>query len=142
MPALCPHPTCPPLTDTAALDYLSTFAVSLPLVASPLLLTGLATQHIFHLAPPVTRDQLASALMPGLCSGCLWAVANVLSVQATMHLGQAIAFPLTQLCIIVCALWGILYFQEMHMQGMRLMMLFCCSCIIVLLGAFGLSYAK
>merc|ERR1712187_83525 len=56
---------------------------------------------------------LRRAALPGICSGVLWASGNTLSVHATLRLGQAVGFPLTQSCVLVSGLWGIFYFREL-----------------------------
>lgn len=45
------------------------------------------------------RRSLEDAALPGLCCGGLWASGNVLSVYTTLRLGQAVGFPLTQVCV-------------------------------------------
>lgn len=37
-----------------------------------------------------------------------------MSVKATYYLGIKVGFPLTQTCVLVSALWGVLYFKEIH----------------------------
>ena len=68
---------------------------------------------------------------PELCA--LWAVGNFLSVHATLVLGQAVGFPLTQSCVVISALWGILYFGELA-QRSRLAE-FAMASVVVLAGA-------
>merc|ERR1719384_2461100 len=50
---------------------------------------------------------------PGVITGVFWALANACSVHASEYLGVALGFPLTQSCIVICALWGIVLFGEM-----------------------------
>ena len=73
----------------------------------------------------------------GLATGALWASGNVLSVHATMRLGQAVGFPLTQVCVVISALYGILYFGELRLARARV--LFAGSSAVVLAGAAALK---
>ena len=76
-------------------------------------------------------DPCAAAL--GVVTGALWAVGNFLSVHATLALGQAVGFPLTQSCVVISALWGILYFGELARRS-RLAE-FGAASVVVLAGA-------
>lgn len=60
----------------------------------------------------IPYHSLKIARTPGLLGGILWAAANFMSVHATFYLGIRIGFPLTQTCLIFCAIWGIFYFKE------------------------------
>jgi len=75
----------------------------------------------------------------GIAAGALWAAGNVLSVHATMRLGQAVGFPLTQVCVVVSALWGILYFDELRDRTSK--RVFAASAVLVLAGAAALKLA-
>merc|ERR1719336_2636720 len=57
---------------------------------------------------------LRAACFPGMWTGVFWALGNACSVHASEYLGVALGFPLTQSCIVICALWGIVLFGEME----------------------------
>jgi len=63
--------------------------------------------------PLPSRSTISNSAIPALTSGVLWGSANVMSTHATLHLGQAVVFPLSQLCVMITALWGIYYFRYM-----------------------------
>lgn len=129
--------------SAVALLYLGGFALALPAVALVPIGLALALRHARSKerhggsvppAPPFT-----AAALPGVCCGGLWAAGNVLSVHATMRLGQAVGFPLTQVCVLVSALWGILYFGEL--RDRRALTLFGASSMVVITGAAALKLA-
>ena len=63
----------------------------------------------------------------------------MLSVHASMRLGQAVGFPLTQVCVVISALWGILYFGEF--RDRTALSVFGASSVLVLGGAAALKLA-
>ena len=63
----------------------------------------------------------------------------MLSVHASMRLGQAVGFPLTQVCVVISALWGIGYFGEL--QHCAALATFGGSAVVVLAGAAALKLA-
>jgi len=50
----------------------------------------------------------------GVMAGCLWAVANTLTVFAIRDIGLSIAFPLWNSNSLVGVFWGTLLFKELH----------------------------
>ena len=58
---------------------------------------------------------------------------NFCSVHATAGLGQAVGFPLTQVCVLVSAMFGILFFGEL--ADARARALFVAAAATVLAGA-------
>jgi glucose uptake protein GlcU len=50
-------------------------------------------------------------------AGCLWAVANTLTVFAIRDIGLAIAFPLWNANSLLGILWGAVFFNELHGAG-------------------------
>jgi hypothetical protein len=127
-----------------ALRYLGGFALGLPCVALLPLLLVLACAHLVAKvsgAPSRLSRGLrtAPAALAGMASGALWAAGNVLSVHATMRLGQAVGFPLTQVCVVISALWGILYFGEL--RDRTALSVFGASSVLVLGGAAALKLA-
>ena len=54
-----------------------------------------------------------------LLAGCLWAVANTLTIYAIRDIGLSIAFPLWNSNSLLGILWGFLFFNELHQAGWR-----------------------
>lgn len=53
----------------------------------------------------------------GIIAGCLWSVANTLTVFAIRDLGLSIAFPLWNTNALIGILWGIFFFGELKSAG-------------------------
>ena len=136
------------LGDQVALRYLGGFALALPVVALLPLLLALLIEHLRQGARSTRRLHPLDGRSPrrflnlscalsGMSCGALWAAGNVLSVHASMRLGQAVGFPLTQVCVVISALWGILFFGELPQPRARA--LFASSSVVVLAGAVALK---
>src|SRR5882757_4086535 len=54
-----------------------------------------------------------------LLAGCLWAVANTLTIYAIRDIGLSIAFPLWNSNSLLGILWGFLFFNELRQAGWR-----------------------
>src|SRR6476661_8098834 len=54
-----------------------------------------------------------------LLAGCLWAVANTLTIFAIRDIGLSIAFPLWNANSLLGILWGFIFFNELHGTGWR-----------------------
>src|SRR5262250_1307164 len=54
-----------------------------------------------------------------LLAGCLWAVANTLTIFAIRDIGLSIAFPLWNSNSLLGILWGCLFFNELRQAGRR-----------------------
>jgi len=54
-----------------------------------------------------------------LLAGCLWAVANTLTIFAIRDIGLSIAFPLWNSNSLLGILWGLLFFNELRQAGWR-----------------------
>lgn len=52
-------------------------------------------------------------------AGCMWAVANTLTIYAIRNVGLSIAFPLWNSNSLLGILWGVLLFNELHYAGWR-----------------------
>ncbi|KAG0629298.1 hypothetical protein M758_1G092300 [Ceratodon purpureus] len=76
------------------------------------------------------------AAAPGIFSGFLWTVGNMLNILAVFYVGFSVAYPLFQCGLIVAGLWGMLYFEES--SGNALVSLWAAD-IVVLIGIFLLS---
>lgn len=53
----------------------------------------------------------------GILAGCLWAVANTLTIFAIRDIGLSIAFPLWNINSLIGILWGFLLFNELRDAG-------------------------
>jgi drug/metabolite transporter (DMT)-like permease len=54
-----------------------------------------------------------------LLAGCLWAVANTLTIFAIRDVGLSIAFPLWNSNSLIGIIWGFLFFNELRQAGWR-----------------------
>ena len=54
-----------------------------------------------------------------ILAGCMWAVANTLTISAIRNVGLSIAFPLWNANSLLGIFWGIVLFQELHFAGWR-----------------------
>jgi drug/metabolite transporter (DMT)-like permease len=52
-----------------------------------------------------------------ILAGCLWSVANTLTIFAIRDLGLSIAFPLWNTNALIGILWGVLFFHELKNAG-------------------------
>lgn len=52
-------------------------------------------------------------------AGCMWAVANTLTIYAIRYVGLSIAFPLWNTNSLLGIFWGFLLFNELHYAGWR-----------------------
>src|SRR5919108_3926313 len=52
-----------------------------------------------------------------ILAGCLWAVANTLTIFAIRDIGLSIAFPLWNSNSLLGILWGVLFFNELRGAG-------------------------
>jgi drug/metabolite transporter (DMT)-like permease len=52
-------------------------------------------------------------------AGCMWAVANTLTIYAIRNVGLSIAFPLWNTNSLLGIFWGFLLFNELHYAGWR-----------------------
>eukprot|EP00755_Sulcionema_specki_P021113 Sspe_Gene.12989::Locus_4449_Transcript_1_1_Confidence_1.000_Length_1659::g.12989::m.12989 len=82
---------------------------------------------------PFPNMHVKVAAIPGVLTGVYWACGNFASFFATTYLGQTIGFPLTQCCMVLNGLWGILYYGEI--TGAYPVGLFCVSVAVIIGGA-------
>jgi drug/metabolite transporter (DMT)-like permease len=54
-----------------------------------------------------------------LLAGCLWAVANTLTIYAIRDIGLSIAFPLWNSNSLLGIFWGVVFFNELRQAGWR-----------------------
>src|SRR5215469_15080190 len=52
-------------------------------------------------------------------AGCMWAVANTLTISAIRNVGLSIAFPLWNSNSLLGIFWGIVLFKELHLAGWK-----------------------
>src|SRR5881409_1384685 len=58
-------------------------------------------------------------LIWAVLAGCLWAVANTLTIFAIRDIGLSIAFPLWNANSLLGIVWGAVFFNELHGAGWR-----------------------
>lgn len=61
--------------------------------------------------------QAPHLMLWGILAGCLWAVANTLTIFAIRNIGLSIAFPLWNSNSLLGILWGFLLFNELRNAG-------------------------
>ncbi|HEX8871170.1 MAG TPA: GRP family sugar transporter [Candidatus Acidoferrum sp.] len=75
-------------------------------------------------------------------AGCLWAVANTLTIFAIRDIGLSIAFPLWNSNSLLGILWGFLFFNELRDAGPRRWMGVLGGALIMCVGAALLALAS
>jgi glucose uptake protein GlcU len=75
-------------------------------------------------------------------AGCLWPVANTLTVFAIRDVGLSIAFPLWNINSLIGILWGITLFNELHHAGTRRWLAVLGGAVLMFIGACLLAYAS
>jgi glucose uptake protein GlcU len=91
-------------------------------------------------AAPLTWEPRI-CFLPGLVSGVLWNLGNICSILSMLPpLGAAVGYPLTQACILISGLWGILFYREIKGAG-AILRFFVCAVVLLagacFLGVFG-----
>jgi drug/metabolite transporter (DMT)-like permease len=77
-----------------------------------------------------------------LLAGCLWAVANTLTIFAIRDIGLSIAFPLWNSNSLIGIFWGFLFFNELRGAGWRLWMGVLGGALVMCTGAALLAVAS
>jgi drug/metabolite transporter (DMT)-like permease len=77
-----------------------------------------------------------------LLAGCLWAVANTLTIFAIRDIGLSIAFPLWNSKSLLGILWGFLFFNELRQAGWRRWMGVLGGALVMCAGAALLAVAS
>src|SRR5215470_6116857 len=97
-----------------------------PVVISLVMVIGvfLARWTIPALARGTTqvRDDVRHAphlILWAILAGCMWAVANTLTIFAVRDIGLSIAFPLWNANSLLGILWGFVFFHELRLSGWR-----------------------
>lgn len=129
---LCNGSTLVPLffvaEEARGINFVMSFAIGL-LIVTPIFAVPYFWYH-----------KTLPRLLPGeisiypLAAGLMWNVGNFSSIYATLALGQAIGFTLTQLALVPASMWGILFFKEI--SGAPKILTFCLSTVVLLIGAF------
>jgi len=64
-------------------------------------------------------NQAPHLIVWAVLAGCMWAVANTLTVYAIRDVGLSIAFPLWNSNSLLGIFWGFLFFNELHYAGWK-----------------------
>jgi drug/metabolite transporter (DMT)-like permease len=78
----------------------------------------------------------------GVLAGCLWAVANTLTIFAIRDVGLSIAFPLWNMNSLVGIFWGVVLFNELHHAGVRRWLSVLGGAVLMFVGAVLLASAS
>ena len=78
----------------------------------------------------------------GVLAGCLWAVANTLTIFAIRDVGLSIAFPLWNMNSLIGILWGVPLFNELRNAGALRWLSVLGGAVLMFLGACLLAYAS
>mmetsp|Transcript_8915 Transcript_8915/g.14440 ORF Transcript_8915/g.14440 Transcript_8915/m.14440 type:complete len:231 (+) Transcript_8915:75-767(+) len=120
------------------LNYLCTLGLS-SILTTPLLFAAYAA----FIKKSIPRLEVEAALLPSFISGILWGPGSILALFASKYLGMAVGFPLTQTCICVTALWGILFFKEIDPSSdKKFARQFPASLAAIITGAFLLARSR
>ena len=87
----------------------------------------------------VMNTKKLSGFLHGIIGGVMWNMASLSSLYAVSFLGFAIGVPLTQLSLIISALWGVFYFKEVKGRLVYKVML---GVVLLFISGFLLSFAK
>jgi glucose uptake protein GlcU len=78
----------------------------------------------------------------GVLAGCLWAVANTLTIFAIRDVGLSIAFPLWNMNSLIGIFWGITLFNELRNAGTRRWLSVLGGAVLMFVGACVLAFAS
>jgi drug/metabolite transporter (DMT)-like permease len=78
----------------------------------------------------------------GILAGCLWAVANTLTIFAIRDIGLSIAFPLWNMNSLLGIFWGFLLFNEMRSAGRLRWLTLISGALLMFAGATLLAVAS
>lgn len=120
-----------PLQMSGLSIFVSFVPLTIGMVVTMFILILLKKVRIFYYPTSIFRMILAGLILGG---------GNYTALLTIQHLGVSQGYPLTQLGIIVNALWGIVVFKEV--ATFRAKMLITLSIMIALIGASILSIAR
>lgn len=78
-------------------------------------------------------------LIWAILAGCLWSVANTLTIFAIRDLGLSIAFPLWNTNALIGIAWGVLFFHELKNAGRARWIAVCCGAALIFIGGMILA---
>ena len=92
----------------------------------------------------IYRDASAAPhlIVWAVLAGCLWAVANTLTIFAVRDIGLGIAFPLWNTNSLLGILWGYVFFNELRSAGWRRWLGVCGGAFLMFGGALLLAEAS
>ena len=90
----------------------------------------------------VDAKQAPHLILWGVLAGCLWAVANTLTVYAIRDIGLSIAFPLWNLNSLLGIFWGWLLFRELRGAETRRLWSVLGGAVVMFFGATMLALAS
>lgn len=120
-----------------------------PVVISLLMVIGvfLARWSVPALVRGIAQVRIDARQAPHLIpwailAGCLWAVANTLTIFAIRDIGLSIAFPLWNANSLLGILWGFIFFQELRLAGWRRWLGVLGGALLMFVGAMLLAFAS
>jgi drug/metabolite transporter (DMT)-like permease len=78
----------------------------------------------------------------GILAGCLWAVANTMTIFAIRDVGLSVAFPLWNTNSLIGIFWGYLLFNELRDAGPRRWFGIVGGALLMFVGALALTFAS
>jgi len=75
-------------------------------------------------------------------AGCMWAIANTLTIFAVRDIGLGIAFPLWNTNSLLGIFWGYVFFNELRSAGWRRLLGVCGGALLMFAGALLLAAAS
>ncbi|KAG6547916.1 hypothetical protein Mapa_010736 [Marchantia paleacea] len=96
--------------DVQGVPYLPSFAIGVAIFA-PIVT---AIPYVTRVDREVPNLAPTAAALPGIVSGIVWNIGNVLSILAIGYISYSIAYPIMQCGILVAGLWGMLLFEEIQ----------------------------
>ncbi len=120
-----------------------------PLVVSLIMVVGvfLARWSVpaLVLGTSSIRDDVRRAphlIIWGVLAGCIWAVANTMTIVAIRDIGLSIAFPLWNSNSLLGIVWGFFFFNELRRAGWRRWMGVLGGALVMSVGAAMLAIAS
>jgi len=86
--------------------------------------------------------QAPHLILWGMLAGCLWAVANTLTIFAIRDVGLSIAFPLWNVNSLIGIVWGVLLFSELRDAGRMRWLSVLGGALLMFAGATLLAFAS